>query len=294
MGVDKPSAPDVNYKDLWKNYLTWSSDQASRFNKDRGMTEATMARQGLKRDSKAWELNLSNLHKQQDKDRSVLSKGITASQLKEKVRQEMAQFKAYGHDKAPDYKAIARQEFESEMQSAYGGYTTSGFGQSDRDPKRLTQGQLSRYSSGHDRLPFWAKDIKSVEDREAEMREKSTTEYEKGKWFEKITTSTYVGGDADRWSKGTSYRMTDAGKKKMGELMSSSDNVFGRELKEWEAYATLRYGSDIASEEVSEEAMSAGRATAAASGARASAVELMAEQSATASPWVKKQTNSFF
>ena len=290
MGVDTPSAPKVDYKQLWKNYSTWSSEQNSRFNRDRGHSEATMARQGLKRGSQAWELNLANLGKQQDKERSSLSKGITASQVKEKMRADMKYMKAQGGSQRPNYRKTATESFNTEMQSAYGDWQYQQH-QGDRDNKKLGAGELSKYASGSRKMPTWGKGIQSVDDRVKEMEGKYKSQTEKGQWFETVTeTVEKPGSDQDPITTRRTY-MTDAGKEEMDRLMNSTDNPFGRKLQDWEAFATLRYGGNIDEAQLSEEQMSAGRAASAASGhrAKASGADAAAEQAATASPWVRKQ-----
>ena len=241
-----------------------------------------MARQGLKEGSQPWNLNLSNLQKQQEKERRSLQKGATGRQLQERMKKSMRRGMGY----SKDARYFKGGEFD------YGRAATDAFNKEQRQAKLNNPIDMSEgggwYSTQQRQKAMDS--ITPVEDRIKQMQEQDAADYKAGRWFETTERVENQYGDQDpRTIKET--HMSRAGMRKMDELMTQDHELFGRPLERWEAFATLRYGSPKAGAGPSAESLSAGKAAAAASGAqvKASGAEEMAEQYAAASPWVRKQ-----
>lgn len=269
-----------------------------------------MARGGMQRGTPQWEENLTNLRREQSAERAKLRTGSTATELKEhgsnllnfytsggsrmrsgeSLTERLKTLKTGGTTPLKDWSLdTARASFISDQIAAQ----RSEWEKGRSGTERRTQSVLG----GMNKLPGATSEFnldkaqKEAEKKWAEREKEIREQYKKGEWFGTEEYQVTIGRDKTPTTR-TRDSLTDAGRMRIKELMSSSDNPFGRPLEDWEAIQVLKYGVDT--KQKTPEQLATERAGTAAAGQRsgreaAAAQTEDAQQRSTASPWARSR-----
>lgn len=288
-----------------------------------------MGKAGLKRGSEQWNENLSNLQKEHEAERTKLRTGATAQELKEhgeKLLRGNNWYDSYrpsagyrplsgllNHLNKYPNKQVTNWTLEGEKEQFInsivgpiqqtwnerkreasrkrGFYVTrkemQGYGDSDFTRYKPI---LNRFSQSE--MDKAIKQASEQAEKRWEDREKAIQkQYEAGNWFGEYTDRVYVGGDAQEYQNVRRTGLTDAGRRRMNELITGVNSPFGRPMAPWEAIASLKYG--INAKEQTEEEAAQERATSAAANSRTGREAAMAEseeaqQKSSSSPWARQ------